>query len=108
MSRTLRVVVTAYRLSLRLYPAEFRGAYGGEMADVFEQQLTLEFASRGLPGVLATLGLALHELLTIALPEWLIREQMIAPSLSLVITSAVLACLEAWLHHKFLFFGRIH
>src|ERR1700733_3169218 len=94
MQKTLHYVLAAYRALLWLYPAELRANYGGEMAEVFEQQLTLEFASRGLRGALSTTWYAIRELLTIALPGRLLSERMIAPSLSLAITSAVLISLE--------------
>jgi hypothetical protein len=45
-------------------------------------------------------GQAVGELFTIALPGQILRERMIAPSLSLLVTSAVLGLLEALLHHK--------
>ena len=108
MSRTFAWLLAVYRITLWLYPAEFRSLYGGEMAHAFEQELGFELASRGMRGVLTPVGVALRELFTIALPGRLLRERMIAPSLSLVITLAILGCLEAWLHHKFLPGDHLH
>jgi hypothetical protein len=102
MSRIFAWLLAAYRITLWLYPAEFRSLYGGEMAQAFEQELGSEFASRGMRGVVTPVGIALRELITIALPGRLLRERMIPPALSLVMTMAILGCLEAWLHHKFL------
>jgi hypothetical protein len=87
------------------------------MADVFEQLLWTEWTSRGTRGVFATAWCAIRELFTIALPGRLVSERMIAPCLSMVITSAVLVFLVAmlqdralaqWVNHKFLFGGRCH
>jgi hypothetical protein len=90
-------ILAAYRALLWLYPAELRAVYGREMQDVFEQQLAEE-------GLLIAAWFALRELFTIALPARLLSERMIAPYLSLVITSVILVSLEALLHHCALIF----
>jgi hypothetical protein len=117
MPKTLQYVLACYRALLWLYPAELRTVYGCEMVDVFERQLWSEWTSRGSCGVLVTAYYAIRELFTIALPGQLLNQRMIAPGLSLVITSAMLASLVAmlqdralaqWINHKFLFGGLCH
>jgi hypothetical protein len=112
--KTLQYVLTCYRALLWLYPRDFRVTYGYDMADVFQQQLCAEWTRRGMRGVLATGSYAIGEIFTIALPGQLLNERMIAPCLSLPITSAIFMTLLAfmrdnalakWISHKFLFGG---
>jgi hypothetical protein len=107
--------VVCYRALLQLYPHDLRTVYGAEMADVFEQQLQAEWCARGPRGVLATGWCAAKELLTVALPGRVLSERMIAPCLSLMVTTVFFLCLTAmlqdralaqWIDHKFLFGGQ--
>ena len=105
MLRILRYLSLCYRALLWLYPAELRSVYGADMAYVFEQLLRTEWQRRGARGVTATGCRALSELFTVAIPERLMSDGMIAAGLSLVITSGVLALLVGimmWPRYKFL------
>ena len=117
MPRALKCILACYSASLWLYPAELRRSYGREMADVFEQQLLAAWTREGLRGVRETCICAIEELITIALPARIWNERLIAPVLSLIITSAVFITLVAimqdpalakWIDHKFLFGGSRH
>jgi len=75
------------------------------MANVFDQLLWTEWTRRGVRGVAATGCRAIGELFTVAIPGQLTSEWMIAASLSLVITSGVLALLVGimmWPRYRFL------
>ena len=60
MRRSESLADRAYRLMLRLFPAEFRGDFGAEMADDFRDQRREAFRKRGTRGLaglwLSTLG----------------------------------------------------
>ena len=105
MPTVIRYLSVCYRALLWLYPAELRGAYGTEMANVFEQVLRREWQRRGARGVAATGCRAVGELFTVAMPGRLMSDWVIAAGLSLVITSGVLALLVGimmWPRYKFL------
>jgi hypothetical protein len=115
MPRALRYFLACYRALLWLYPRDLRAAYGGEMTDVLEQQLAAEWARSGARGLVAAGSCAIGELFTIAIPGQMLCTRMIAPVLSLLITSAMYATLLAiiedralaeWIGHTFLFAGR--
>jgi hypothetical protein len=93
MPKTLQYVLAGYRALLCLYPAEFRRAYGNDMADVFHQLLWREWTTRGIRGVAASGWRAIGEVFTVAIPGQLVSDWMIATGLSLLINSAVLALL---------------
>jgi hypothetical protein len=84
--RVFRFLAACYRASLCLYPRELRYKYGREMIEVFERQVSADWMN---------CVYAIRELFTIAIPARMFSERMIAPVLSLVITSAVLATLVA-------------
>jgi hypothetical protein len=105
MLRILRYLSLCYRALLWLYPADLRNAYGRDMANVFDQLLRTEWQRRGTRGVTATGCRAIGEVFTVAIPERLMSDRMIAAGLSLVITSGVLALLVGimmWPRYKFL------
>jgi hypothetical protein len=83
-------IVALYRLLLWLYPADLRRDYGDEMTAVFTELLSTQPTTGGRAAIV---GRALGEVFTIALPGHLASERVIAASLSLVITSAVLGSL---------------
>jgi hypothetical protein len=91
----LRYLAACYRASLRLYPADLRRAYGDEMSDVFNQVLQAEWNRRGTRGVTAAGFRAAVEFFRVAVPAHLVSDWMIAGSLSLAVTSGILASLVA-------------
>jgi hypothetical protein len=95
MPRYLNLLATWYRASLRLYPAELRRVYGEEISDLFRQLLAAEWRCRGLRGVAGTVYDAAGEFFRIAISAHLLSDRMIATSLSLLITSGILASLIA-------------
>ena len=91
-----------YRLLLHLYPASFRGEYGGEMAAIFRRRLRDA-------GTLARAGLLLGALLEIAVHaaavHWdILRQDLRYTARTLrraygFALTAILICLEWWRTH---------
>jgi hypothetical protein len=115
MPRIIRWFLVCYRALIHLYPHSLRRDYGGEMVDVLEQQLRAQWESRAIWALIETCLCAIGELTTIAIPSQLLSERLIAPCLSLVITSAMYVtlisiiedkALAKWIDHTFLFAGR--
>lgn len=85
------------------------------MVDVIAQQLRAEWECRAKWEAIETCVGALRELITIAIPGRVLSAQLIAPALSLVITSAMYVtlisiiedkALAKWIGHTFLFAGQ--
>ena len=51
----LRATVAAYRLSLALYPSEFRARFGDDLVEAFGDDMEASYALRGLRGLLLQL-----------------------------------------------------
>ncbi|HWE53449.1 MAG TPA: hypothetical protein VG273_26890 [Bryobacteraceae bacterium] len=69
------------------------------MEEVFEQLLFADWKRRGVRGIAATGGRAFYELLAVAIPERIFNERIIAPGLSVVISTGVLLSLVAVMMH---------
>ena len=93
MPEVLPHLLCLYRVLLCAYPAELRRNYGQEMEEAFGQLLRAEWKSRGTRGAAWTMGRAISELFTVAIPGHIARDWVIATGLSLVINVAVLALL---------------
>lgn len=91
MSKLISLQVTAFRLVLRCYPAEFRERFGEEMAEVFLAQLRQEDRERGVLGVLRVSLVAASEIFTAAIPQHLQNPSLIAAALSLIGSFALCA-----------------
>jgi hypothetical protein len=93
MPRYLDFATVCYGMLVRLFPAEFRTAYGDEMMAVFGQFVRDEYVRAGWRGAALACAHSFGEFFTVALPRHLVSEWLIAASLSLVITSGVLGSL---------------
>ncbi len=71
-----------YGALLWLYPREFRLRFGGEMTQVFADQMAEARQERGVAGVLRIWREAVAELFTVALPSQLASMMLIVPVLS--------------------------
>jgi hypothetical protein len=58
-----------YAAMLYLYPSELRHDFGGEMAEVFAEDLASALTFHGIRGVLAVWWCALKEFVVVAVPE---------------------------------------
>jgi len=93
MPRYVEFLSFCYRVLLRLYPTELRTHYGDEMTAAFAQLLHDAYVRTGRRGVALVCARAFGEVFTIALPRHLASDWLIAASLSLVITTGILASL---------------
>jgi hypothetical protein len=67
-STILNVSHKIYERSLFLYCTDVRGEFGGEMIEVFDEQLAEAYARRGITGLLRVWFSATQDLVTVALP----------------------------------------
>jgi hypothetical protein len=58
----------AYLQCLILYPSELRSDFGGEMMEVFDQQVSDAYSRGGLAGLLRVWTWAIREIVTVAVP----------------------------------------
>jgi hypothetical protein len=93
MPRALGCLSFFYGVLLRLFPADLRTVYGGEMANIFSHLVHDEYRRRGAVGVACVSARAFGEFFTVALPRHLASDWLISASLSLIITSSVLGLL---------------
>jgi len=63
----LEVSRKVYEGSLALYPAGLREEFGGEMVEVFEEQIADAYTERGVRGLLEVWLCTAHEFVSIAL-----------------------------------------
>ena len=69
MSALLTLSTRVYAAILFLYPAELRRDFGGEILEVFREDLSHASSYRALAGMLSVWACALREFVRIALPE---------------------------------------
>jgi hypothetical protein len=79
----------AYSGLLMCYPRELRRRFGAEMTDLFETVLREAVVERGAAGIASSWGLALWELLTVAVPLRLTSNAVIAGALSFLVSSTL-------------------
>ena len=110
LSFSLRI----YRLTLPLYPADFRGSYGSEMLWVFERQLSDACSSSGAWGIARVWYLAWRDLACVAAPRYLRNQRLLAFAISAPTTTMIFGflisalqhrALAMWISHKLLFGG---
>ena len=68
MTGLMRLSTRVYGGVLTLYPPELRGDFGSEMSDLFSEDLSDAWQSRGLIGVIGIWWCTLCEILRIAVP----------------------------------------
>ena len=89
MERIIHASVWVYQRLLLVYPRELRARFSTDMAEVFEDQLHDASAQRGAAGIVALWRYALVEFVTVAVPERLKPNLIIAGGLSLVLSSLI-------------------
>jgi hypothetical protein len=89
MSKVIGLSCFAYQCLLMFYPKDLRRRFGAEMADVFRDMLQEAVSRRGPLGAASHCGLALWEVLTVALPPRLQSSALMAGTLSLLVSSVL-------------------
>jgi hypothetical protein len=82
MIRFFRWSLRAYRSLLILYPEDLRRAFGPEMLEAFEYDLSAECAARGISGAIHVWRITLREVVRIGFPAWLQIPAVAVPALS--------------------------
>lgn len=68
-SAVLELSHKIYLRSLVLYSGELRRDFGGEMVEVFDEQVSEAYSRSGLPGLASVWLSAMREFVTVALPS---------------------------------------
>jgi hypothetical protein len=82
MKHFLHLSVNAYRAILRLYPNELRRDFGPDMLEAFSDDLTAQYAARGVRGAMRVWRIALRESIRIGYPAWVQIPAVAVPALS--------------------------
>jgi hypothetical protein len=90
MSALLTLSVRAYSAMLFLYSAELRRDFGGEILEVFREDLSQASSFRGLAGIAGVWSCALREFVRIALPAYAENRRVAVPSILFALNEAVL------------------
>jgi hypothetical protein len=78
-----------YSVLLILYPRELRREFGAEMVEVFEAGLRGALVKRDTAKLILFWGLAVWELVTVAVPSRLANSVVIAGAVSFLVSSAL-------------------
>jgi hypothetical protein len=89
-SALLTFSIRAYAAMLFLYPAELRRDFGGEILDVFREDLNHANSFRGIAGMLSVWACAFREFVRIALPAWAENRRVAVPCILFAFNEAVL------------------
>lgn len=90
MSALLSFSLRAYAAMLFLYPAELRRDFGGEIIDVFREDLNHASAFRGFAGLAGVWACALREFVRIALPAYAENRRVAVPAILFSLNETVL------------------
>jgi hypothetical protein len=93
MNLPLRICWRAYDLSLRLYPAKLRDAFGSEMGEIFRCQTLDAWTERGWAGLLPVVWCGAKEMLTEGVWPLASSPAVLSAATSLVFTSLTFVCL---------------
>ncbi len=89
MPNALRMSSYIYSLLLASYPRELRQRFGGEMTQVFADQISEAWARRGVFGVVRVWLTAGWEVISVAAPLQMRNPVLIASALSFVSSSVL-------------------
>jgi hypothetical protein len=87
-SAILEVSHKVYERSLIFYPMDLRRDFGGEMMEVFDEQIAHAYSRRGFSGLLRVWCSAAREFVTVALPTRLAERAV--PIIAVTATLAVM------------------